>query len=98
MSVCLTVGFFLKACAFILMMLNGHCTVEGCFIFNFWVLGGHFKVKLCPKFEIFTKSDGKFLVGSRKGLTIKMGSLWANLMEFDHFGVNQSAEMGVISP
>ena len=30
---------------------------------------------LRSKFEFFTKSEGKFLVGYRKGLMIKMGSV-----------------------
>ena len=39
---------------------------------NFWVFGGHFKVKICPKFKFFTKF---FLLGSRKSLMLKTGSL-----------------------
>ena len=27
----------------------------------FWLFGGHFNVKICPEFEIFEKSEGKFI-------------------------------------
>ena len=71
-------GIFLKACASVFMMFNGHHRglLSTFFQFfknyNFLVFGGHFKVKIFP---IFTKLDGKFLVGSRKGLRLKTGSL-----------------------
>ena len=59
-SVCMHAGNFWKhlhPCLWCSMV-----NMEGCFrLFleffknsNFWVFGGHFKVKICPKFEIFT--------------------------------------------
>ena len=51
---------FMKACIVIFMMVNGHHgRLKGLLLeffknSHFWPFGGKFKVRICPKFEIFT--------------------------------------------